>query len=209
MTATPRRSTPSLRTSGRLVALLAVGLVTACGSEPARPSSSWYGPEPEQLVGEIQEAGQALPGELDVQPLRDPAVEDLLMQANHAVGLRRYADAAAALDKALVQSPDDPAVLQLRAEVAVLQRDLPRAAALSRRAYDLGAKVGPLCRREMMTIRQALAQRQGELVRSGSQGKLKGEKLMQWERDSAAIVLEVENIQTLQAACTLTGPPRY
>ena len=50
---------------------------------------------------------------------------------------------------------DDPAVLQERAEVALLQSDYARAETLSQRALDLGSKVGPLCRRHWATVEQA------------------------------------------------------
>lgn len=191
------------------VAACAVALLSACGSAPTRPSSDWVGLPPEQLVSEILAAGEPLPGELDVRPLRDPMVEDLIARADQAVAQHRIDEAAADLDKALALSPQDPALLQTRAEVAVLQRDLAHAAELSRRAYDLGAKVGPLCRREMMTVRQWIAQQQGRLLRLASDNALKGEKLAAWERDSSAMAQALADVQNRQAACTVTGPPRY
>jgi hypothetical protein len=45
--------------------------------------------------------------------------------------------------------------LQERAEAALLLKDSATAEALARRAYALGAKVGPLCRRHWTTVRQA------------------------------------------------------
>ena len=65
------------------------------------------------------------------------------------------AAAAAALDQALELVPDDPALLQERAEVALLQERYDQAETLARRAFDLGSKVGPLCRRHWATIEQA------------------------------------------------------
>ena len=50
--------------------------------------------------------------------------------------------------------PEDPALLQERAEAALLLKDPAAAEALARRAYALGAKVGPLCRRHWTTVRQ-------------------------------------------------------
>lgn len=210
---TPNSASPPSAARRRFAALstglLALGLLAGCGSEPARPSGAWIGLPPEELLAEIRAAGEPLPGELDVQPLRDPMVDDLIAQAGQAVAQGRTNDAAIALDKALAITPEDPALLQMRAEVAVLQRDLPRAGALAQRAYDLGAKVGPLCRREMMTVRQWIAQRQGELVRYAERNALKGDKLAAWERDSGALVEALNQVQARQQACTVTGPPRY
>jgi tetratricopeptide (TPR) repeat protein len=89
-----------------------------------------------------------------VQPLRDPMVEDLRAQAQAARAQGRYDEAAAALDRALAIVADDPALLQERAEAALLQRDFARAGKLAERAFALGAQVGPLCRRHWATIAQ-------------------------------------------------------
>lgn len=187
---------------------LVVALVaTACGTAP--PVQRWVGPAPEALVAEIRQAGKAAPDELDVQPLRDPMVEDLRVQAVAAERAQRHADAAAALDKALSISPDDPALLQERAEVAVLQQDLARAATLARRAFDIGAKVGPLCRRHWATIRQRIALDLRLLDAQAAAKPLKGEKLDAWTQAKARLALEATEAEQAQAACTLTGPPRY
>lgn len=185
---------------------LALTALAACASAPPEPE--WSGPTPEQLVAEIRAAGAFARGELDVQPLRDPMVEDLRAQATRLESAQRHADAAAALDKALAISPDDPALLQERAEIAVLQKDLAKAETLARRAYDIGAKVGPLCRRHWATIRQSLARSQ-RLLDGRATGKLRGEKLAQWERERAAMMNAIAGAAQAQEACTLTGPPRY
>ena len=190
----------------RSVSAAGLLLLAACTSAP--PVQEWSGPAPEQIVAEIRGAGAFEKGELDVQPLRDPMVEDLRVQATQFESARRYPDAAAALDKALGIAPQDPALLQERAEVAVLQKDLDKAAALARDAYALGGKVGPLCRRHWATIRQQLAHRQRALQQQAN-GKLKGEKFAQWERESTEIVTALIDAERRHADCTLTGPPRY
>ncbi len=181
-------------------------LLASCTSAP--PAPEWTGPAPEQVVAQIRAAGAFEKGELDVQPLRDPMVEDLRAQAVQFETARRYADAAAALDKAIGIAPQDPALLQERAEVAVLQKNPDKAAALARDAYALGGKVGPLCRRHWATIRQQLAHRQ-RLLDLRANGKLKGEKLEQWTRESAESVAAVADAERRQSDCTLTGPLRY
>jgi len=197
----PRASIP-YAAAAALAALLA-----ACGSTPV--ASTWIGASPEQLVSEIRAAGAAMPGELDVQPLRDPMVEDLRVRAARAERTQRYAEAAADLDKALALSPDDPGLLQERAEAAVLEKDLAKAEALARRAFGLGAKVGPLCRRHWMTIRQSLAQHQSRLMQQQAAGHMKGEVLARWEQDMAKVATDLELARRDQDACTVSPPPRY
>src|SRR3546814_6495974 len=86
-------------------------------------------------------------GELAIQPLRDPKVENLREKAQRLETQQYYAEAARTLDQALEIVPDDPALLQERAEAALLLGDHAKAEALARRAFTNGSQVGPLCRR--------------------------------------------------------------
>lgn len=135
------------------------------------------------LVRAIRAAGAASPTELDVQPLRDTAVEDLRQQAMAHERAGRIGEAIDALDEALAISPDDPAVLQERAEAALLAGDLDAARLHARRASGAGTDVGPLCRRHFETLLQvAQVQDDGEAA-------------------SAA--------RTRRDACTVAAPARY
>ncbi|HRP71545.1 MAG TPA: hypothetical protein PK743_02780 [Luteimonas sp.] len=139
------------------IATLAVALsVAGCASAPQPPSvaTPLTSATPEQMVAAIDAAAGSGEGELAVQPLRDPMVEDLREQARLARAQGRHDEAAAALDRALAIASDDPALLQERAETALLQRDFDRAAQLAERAFALGAQVGPLCRRHWATLEQ-------------------------------------------------------
>ncbi len=189
--------------------LISAGLLLLASCTSAPPAPEWSGPAPEQLVAEIRAAGAFEKGELDVQPLRDPMVEDLRMQAVQFESARRYPDAAAALDKALAIAPEDPALLQERAEIAVLQKNLDKAAALARDAYALGGKVGPLCRRHWATIR---LQPLGKLRALQTRAEIKppkGEKLAQWQREVDELGQAIAAAERSRMDCTLTGPPRY
>ncbi|MET0582281.1 MAG: hypothetical protein ABWX88_07890 [Pseudoxanthomonas sp.] len=135
---------------------LSLSLV-ACSTAPelpAKPSVPQVAPE-QRLAAAVSASKGADDRELAVQPLRDPQVQDLRETAAAAVAARNYAAAAEALNQALLIVADDPAVLQERAEVALLQADDERAETLAKRAFDLGSKVGPLCRRHWAVIEQA------------------------------------------------------
>lgn len=139
-----------------VVSLLAL---SACGTLPADTSASAPAvPKlaPEQRLANVAAASKGADDrELAVQPLRDPEVQDLREDAISAIAAHNYPTAAEALNQALLIAPDDPAILQERAEVALLQAENERAETLARRAFDLGSKVGPLCRRHWATIEQA------------------------------------------------------
>lgn len=146
----------STRSAPRL-AVLAVALVVAgCASQS--PTATDTAPAstipPQTMVQAIRAAAGDGDGELAVQPLRDPMVDDLRDRAVALEGQGDLDGAAAALDQALEIVDGDPALLQERAEIAILQNDLPRATQLAERAYALGAQVGPLCRRHWITLEQ-------------------------------------------------------
>lgn len=142
------------RLSLSVVASLSVLALAGCVSStaPVKPVDTTA---PAQRLAAVDAAAGKDDTELDVQPLRDGAVEDFRVVAQ---GKRQAGDlegAAQALDQALQVSEGDPAVLQERAEVALLQGDWAQAETLARKAVELGSKTGPLCRRHWATIEQS------------------------------------------------------
>ena len=182
---------------GPLWALAAALLLSACGTAPlppdAPPRASF---DAVAAVTAIRAAGRADAGELDVQPLRDPRVEDLREQGAALEARRMYRAAADVLDAALATTPDDPALLQERAELALLLEQLPEAERHARRALAAGAGVGPLCRRHWETI----AQVRGALASATA--------------PAGAVVVAPAAADTADArrqrdACTVTAPNRF
>lgn len=146
----------SFRQFAMLAVVLAVSACTTTGAPtaPATPAIPKVAPE-QRLANVVAASKGADDRELAVQPLRDPEVQDLRDDATAAIAARNYPVAAEALNQALLIAADDPAILQERAEVALLQAEYERAETLAKRAFDLGSKVGPLCRRHWATIEQA------------------------------------------------------
>lgn len=138
-----------------LAAPLACLLLAACNTVTAPPAPVVPEVGPAERLAAVQAAAGIDDTELNVQPLRDPQVEDLRERATAALAAGQAEAAADALNQALLIVPDDPALLQDRAEVALLQAQYDRAETLARRAYDLGSRVGPLCRRHWATIEQS------------------------------------------------------
>jgi predicted Zn-dependent protease len=138
-----------------LLPVAVAALLAACRSAPPVPTRAALEPaRAEAMVAAIRAAAVADDTEVAVQPLRDPAVEDLREQALRLERSHAYTQAAARLDAALALAPDDPALMQERAEAALLVGDPVAAERLARRAFAVGSKVGPLCRRHWQTIRQ-------------------------------------------------------
>lgn len=143
------------------ILLCATAVLAACVTTPPEPEAPAIAVRtPAQMLAAVHQAAQGGDDrELNVQPLRDPEVEDLRATAGKAMAAGNPAAAAAALDQALGIVADDPAVLQERAEVALAQGESDRAEQFALRATGLGSAVGPLCRRHWETVRQVRAQR--------------------------------------------------
>lgn len=135
-----------------LVMALAACSTTAPPAAPAQPAIDAVA-----MVGAIRAAGAADTRELVVRPLGDTRVTDLQEQAVALQAQGRHAEAAAALDQALAINPDDPGLLQERAEAALLVHDLAAAERFARQAIAAGTDVGPQCRRHWETIVQVMA----------------------------------------------------
>jgi hypothetical protein len=132
-------------------------LLAACstggGKLAHQPPAKVMGAGP-VLLQEVRAAGE-LGNELDVQPLRDPQVEDLRATATSAEAKGDYAGARVALGRALEISPKDPELLQWSAEMALVAHDWPRAQQLAMESHSLGPKLGGLCRRNFTILRMA------------------------------------------------------
>lgn len=146
------RALAPLRILSLAMALLAVA---ACASAPPAPTTPVLTTAtPAEMVARVRAAAGDGQGELNVQPLRDPGVEDLRQRAARLEAQGYLDDAAAALDEAVALVPHDPALLQERAELALLMSEFERAGELAARGQATGSGVGPLCRRHWATLEQ-------------------------------------------------------
>ncbi len=138
-----------------IVGAMALALV-ACssGAPPAGKGRSSAKPDVVSQVAAVRAAG-VNGNELEVQPLRDPQVEDLRVQAEAQEAKRELKQANATLDRALVLSPGDPDLLQWKAELALLGRAWMAAEQLANDSFQKGPKLGGLCRRNWATIAYA------------------------------------------------------
>lgn len=168
----------------RSVALtIFASLLAACASAPP-PQAAEPAFDPAPMIAAIQQASTSNDRELVVSPLADAQTAGV-----HAdvAALREQGDpaeTAALLDNALESLPDDPYLLQARAENAVMQGDLAGAERFARRAAEAGTQAGPHCRRHWETVVQVLS------VQSAEGGVL-------------------ASAQANRDACTVVAPPRY
>ena len=143
---------------GPVAAMTLALLLAGCASAPAGPAPSARAAvakaSPAELVAQVRAAGEH-GHELEVQPLRDPQVEDLRAQAKAQEAAGEPKAAFETLARALVISPGDPDLLQGQAELALLRRAWKQAEALAAESFDRGPKLGGLCRRNWLVIHHA------------------------------------------------------
>lgn len=204
------RSTIPGATAAALAVLLIGGCTSVAPSQTEPPAVLPNGVTVQQMVTSIRQAGTASATELDVQPLRDPQVEDLRQEAAAMQARGLHQEAAALLQQALEVNPDDPAVLQEAAEVAVLLWQFDEAGQMARRAHALGSGVGPLCRRHWATIEQisearlALASEPISSPRSES-----AQRAEDAARSAQLARLDAAAARQAREACTIAAPQRF
>lgn len=181
--------------------LLCVAVVSGCVRAPPRDAGPAY--EPATLVAAIRAAGAASTTELDVQPLRDPETDDLREQATRLEQHRMYRGAADLLDRAIDIQPEDPALLQERAEIALLLRDPGMAEQLAARAIELGSTTGPLCRRHWETRLQTARLRANDRIIRDHESEAEATRRV---RTAEA---EVRAARASRDACTVAAPDRF
>lgn len=125
---------------------LLVLALSACATNP-RPA----GDELEVETRVREPARQDSEG-VQVFPLQNPAVKELLADAGQAESEGDYDQAAVLLERALRIQPRDPEILQHMAEVQLWKKDYDQALTFAVRSYDIGPRVGEICSRNWRTI---------------------------------------------------------
>ncbi|HRQ65329.1 MAG TPA: tetratricopeptide repeat protein [Xanthomonadaceae bacterium] len=144
----------------RVALLLCIALlpIVACERRPhvAEDGSAQVAPGYERIVA-IRQAAAEVPSAIDVMPLRDPAVDELLTAAYRLEDAVRYRDAGVALRQAYALQPDSPEVQQRMAENAYFLGDFEQAESRALTAWRRGARVGGLCLRHWLLVAEARA----------------------------------------------------
>lgn len=162
-----RASSAGIARSVACACLTLAGLVGCTGSSSSGRAESGTVVRPgsgASLLQQVRSAGQ-VGDELDVQPLRDPRVEDLRASAMQAEQRGDYASAGKMLAQAALLTPEDPDLLQWQAELALVARDWSQAERLANLSFEKGPKLGGLCRRNWTTL-QLAAQARGSTAQA-------------------------------------------
>ena len=136
---------------------LSIMLLAACSSSGPGTQPATTRPDPDRIaaVRAIRGVDAGADSALQVTPLRDPAVQGFLAQADAAEQQQRYDDAFAAITNARRLAPEAPDLLQHEAEIEFLRGNTERAEKLAYDSFTKGPQVGELCARNWQTIVEA------------------------------------------------------
>jgi tetratricopeptide (TPR) repeat protein len=147
-----RKSNKLIGPAQKLLPLFAVALavlISACASTAPGPAAPRQDREVESRVREpAKEDSKGV----QVFPLQNPAVKELLADAGSAESEGDYGQAATLLERALRIQPRDPETLQSLAEVQLQMEDYEQALNFAMRSYEIGPRVGEICSRNWRTI---------------------------------------------------------
>lgn len=148
-----------------LAAVAAALLLSACAGWAPPVGVEERGEEPgEEVEARVREPARQDSAGVQVFPLQNPAVKELLADAGQAESTGDYDQAAVLLERALRIQPRDPEILQNMAEVQLHVKDYEQALNFAVRSYDAGPRVGEICSRNWRTIsvaRERLGDRTG------------------------------------------------
>ncbi len=137
-----------------LVALFTLAGCAQTGA-PVDATPALVAPTPAAAVQAIRAAGAGLDSAVQVEPLRDPAIDGFLTRAQAAEKTGDIADAVEAADKALQLADDAPDILQYLAELETARGAWIKAEQHAVKSFRTGPRVGSLCARNWQTVIEA------------------------------------------------------
>ena len=139
-----------------ILSAFSVALV-ACSSSNPSEMSTMVRPATDRIaaVKAIRAANAGEDSALQVNPLRDPAVEGFVANAKQAEQQQQLDAAYAAISKARGLAPEAPDLLQDQAEIEFLRGNIIEAEKLAYESFKNGPQVGSLCVKNWQTIIEA------------------------------------------------------
>ena len=146
------RWSPSLVAVGqsRVLLILLLSLLASCASQMPAPVDERS--VNVSIQDQVRDPARTDGAGVQVYPLQNPGVRDLLSQAQAAEREGDLNRSATLLERALRIQPRDPELLQQMAEVQLERQQFEQALSFASRSFDVGPKVGELCARNWHTV---------------------------------------------------------
>ena len=121
-------------------------LLVACSSQQPAPV------EDREVDARVRAPASEDSAGVQVYSLQNPAVKQLIAQAEGAARAGDLERAGGYLERALRIQPRDPQLLQHMAEIKLQKEDYQQALNFAVRSFDTGPRVGEICSRNWRTI---------------------------------------------------------
>jgi predicted Zn-dependent protease len=148
---------PVSRVPGRTALCVLFLAFAACSTrtQPEKPALTRPDADLMAAVQTIRAVNAGDDAALQINPLRDPAVEGFLAEARDAERQMQLDAAHAAISKARQLAPEAPDLLQYEAEIEFLRGRAVEAEKLAYASYKKGPQLGTLCMQNWQTIVEA------------------------------------------------------
>jgi tetratricopeptide (TPR) repeat protein len=130
----------------RIFLALTLIMLAACSSHSPAPV------EDREVNARVRTPASQDSAGVQVYSLQNPAVIELMAQAEGAELVGDLNQATGYLERALRIQPRDPQLLQHMAEIKLQEEDYQQALNFAVRSYDIGPRVGEICSRNWRTI---------------------------------------------------------
>jgi len=130
----------------RLLGMLVLLTLAACSSQSPAPV------EDREVTARVRAPASEDSAGVQVYSLQNPAVIQLMAQAEGAERTGDYDQASGYLERALRIQPRDPQLLQHMAELNLQKKDYQQALNFAIKSYEIGPRVGEICSRNWRTI---------------------------------------------------------
>ena len=124
----------------RLLALFITLLLAACSSQQPAPIKD------KEIDSRVRTPASEDSAGVQVYSLQNPAVKELTVQALVAERAGDLDQAGGFLERAMRIEPRDPQLLQHMAEIKLQKEDYQQALNFAVRSYEIGPRVGEICR---------------------------------------------------------------
>jgi len=135
-----------LKAKIRLLGALTLLTLAACSSPTPAPV------EDREVTARVREPASEDSAGVQVYSLQNPAVIQLMAQAQGAESAGDFDQASGYLERALRIQPRDPQLLQHMAEINLQKEDYQQALNFAVKSYEIGPRVGEICSRNWRTI---------------------------------------------------------
>ena len=129
-------------------------LLGACASAPPEPPVPPPPPKPDRVAA-VRSGAEASAISVELEPLQHPAVEYLREESGKLEGASKFTEAESKIDNALAIEPQNPHLLQLKAEALLRAEKYLEAEKFAMKSFDTGARIGRWCTRNWLLIAES------------------------------------------------------